>query len=153
VAQVDARAVMERAVALAREAAREGEVPVGAVVADEAGALFEGRNRSGAASPLLHAEMEALGAALEAKGRHGLSGCVLYVTLEPCLMCLGAMVMARIGGLVFACSEPRFGGVEILQAAWKEGRYPHRFPVASGLCEEESRGLLQEYFRARRERE
>lgn len=144
------RRFMEQALALARQAASEGEVPVGAVVVDESGAVFEGRNRSGHASPLLHAEMEALSAALEAKGRHGLAGCTLYVSLEPCLMCLGAMVMARIGGLVYACPEPRFGGVALLQEMWKEGRYPHRFPVASGLCEDEARKLLQAYFQARR---
>ena len=144
---------MEQALALARQAARAGEVPVGAVVADEAGRLFEGRNRSGGESPLLHAEMEALSAALEAKGRHGLASCTLYVTLEPCLMCLGAMVMARIGGLVYACPEPRFGGVATLQELWREGRYPHRFPVIAGPCEDEARRLLQDYFKARRERE
>jgi tRNA(adenine34) deaminase len=142
---------MERALGLARESAAEGEVPVGAVLVVSGGRrLFEGRNRTGSRSPLAHAEMETLKAALADCGAHGLGESVLYVTLEPCLMCLGAMVHARIGGLVYGCPEPRFGGVAALQALWKEGRYPHRFPILAGPREEEARGLLQAYFRARR---
>jgi len=139
---------MREALALARQAAAEGEVPVGALLVLPDGQAFEGRNRSEASSPLGHAEMEALQAALAARGRRGLSGSTLYVTAEPCLMCLGAMVQARIGGLVYACDEPRFGGVALLQSLWKEGRYPHRFPVAraSAPFENEAKELLRGFF-------
>lgn len=137
-----------RALELAREAAARGEVPIGALLVLPDGAAFEGSNRSEEASPLHHAEMGALSAALAARGRRGLSGSTLYVTAEPCLMCLGACVQARIGGLVYACQEPRFGGVATLQALWKEGRYPHRFPVARAGApfEEEARGLMKAFF-------
>lgn len=143
---------MDHALALAREAERSGEVPVGAVLVAEDGRVISGgRNWAETGAPLRHAEMEALEAALASEGRHGLGGCTLYVTAEPCLMCLGAMVLARVGGLVYACPEPRFGGVALLQQLWKEGRYPHRFPVSSGLRETEARELLQRFFEARRE--
>jgi tRNA(adenine34) deaminase len=142
---------MEVALRLARQASAANEVPVGAVIVTPEGEpRFTGRNESQAASPLHHAEMQVLNAALAERGRHGMGGCTLYVTLEPCIMCLGAMVQARIGGLVYGCSEPRFGGVEVLQALWKEGRYPHRFPIVAGLKEQESRDLLQDFFQQRR---
>ncbi len=141
---------MRRALELAREAAGRGEVPVGAVLAGPGGEAFEAHNTGESGSPLEHAEMKVLAAALDRLGRRGLAKATLYVTLEPCLMCLGAMVLARIGGLVYACPEPRFGGVSHLQALWREGRYPHRFPVASGLMEEEARTLVQAFFQDRR---
>lgn len=143
-------AYMDLALALAREAAADGEIPVGAVLATPDGRTFAGRNRIESGSPLGHAELEALEAALASEGRHGLAAATLYATLEPCIMCLGAMVHARIGGLVYACAEPRFGGVSLLQALWREGRYPHRFPIARGEREEEARALLQAFFERRR---
>jgi tRNA(adenine34) deaminase len=141
---------MHRALRRAEEAARDGDVPVGAVLAFPDGSAFEGRNRTESSSALAHAEMEALTAALAGRHRNDLREATLYVTLEPCLMCLGAMVHARVGGLVYACAEPRFGGVEHLRGLWKEGRYPHRFPIASGLLEEECRALLRDFFARRR---
>ncbi len=141
---------MRHALALARRAAERGEVPVGAVLVTPGDEVFEGRNSGESGSPLEHAEMKVLTAALGKLGRRGLGQSTLYVTLEPCLMCLGAMVLARIGGLVYACPEPRFGGVAHLQALWREGRYPHRFPIACGLMEEESSALLRAFFEARR---
>ena len=141
---------MDMALEQARAAASEGEVPVGAVLALPGGTTYAARNRSESGSPLRHAEMEALQSALSAEGRRGLGAATLYVTAEPCLMCLGAMVHARIGGLVYACEEPRFGGVATLVVLWKEGRYPHRFPIASGLREGEAKKLLQEFFAQRR---
>jgi tRNA(adenine34) deaminase len=142
---------MEIALHLASRARAAGEVPVGAVlVTPEGEPRFTGRNESKEVSPLRHAEMQVLEAALSERGRHGLGGCTLYVTLEPCIMCLGAMVQARIGGLVYACAEPRFGGVALLQVLWKEGRYPHRFPIATGPKEKEARDLLQAFFGERR---
>jgi tRNA(adenine34) deaminase len=142
---------MRRALALAREARDAGEVPVGAVLSGAQGqVLSEGRNRSEADSPLHHAEMVALASALRARDRWNLGNSTLYVTAEPCIMCLGAMVQARIGGLVYACAEPRFGGVTVLQSLWKEGRYPHRFPIICGLMEEEARELLMDFFARKR---
>jgi len=141
---------MRRALELARESASEGEVPIGAVLVLKDGSTFEGRNRTEETSPLSHAELEAISAALAVKGRHGLNSSVLYVTAEPCLMCLGALVQARVGGLVYGCEEPKYGGVEILQELWNKGRYPHHFTVSKGLLEEEARGLLQEFFAERR---
>ena len=141
---------MERALELARAASLAGEVPVGAVLVLPDGASFEGRNRAEELGPLRHAEMEALAGGLSRYGRRGLGQAVLYVTAEPCLMCLGAMVQARVGGLVFGCEEPRFGGVELLRDLWARGRYPHKFAISSGLLEEESRVLLQGFFEARR---
>jgi tRNA(adenine34) deaminase len=146
---------MRRALELAREAAAAGEVPIGAVLTLPDGEAFEGRNRSEEGSPLDHAEMAALAAALAARGRRGLNGATLTVTAEPCLMCLGACVQARIGGLVYACEEPRFGGVATLQTLWKEGRYPHRFPIAKAgaALEEEARGLMKAFFEGLRRKE
>ena len=142
---------MHLALELARQARDAGEVPVGAVLVDASGqVLAKGRNRAEAGSPLLHAEMEALASALQTRDRWSLGTSTLYVTAEPCLMCLGAMVQARIGGLVYACAEPRFGGVAVLQGLWKEGRYPHRFPVFCGLLEEEARDLLTDFFYQKR---
>jgi tRNA(adenine34) deaminase len=141
---------MTRALDLARQASLAGEVPIGAVLVLADGTTFEGRNRSEETTPLRHAEMEAMAAALAVHTRHGLGNSVLYVTAEPCLMCLGAMVQARVGGLVYGCGEPRFGGVEVLRSLWHHGRYPHHFPISSGLLEEESRTLLQEFFERRR---
>ncbi|MEW6758012.1 MAG: nucleoside deaminase [Acidobacteriota bacterium] len=147
---METRHWMDRALSLAEEAARDGDVPVGAVLVCPDGFRVEGKNRGQSESPLAHAEMEVLAAALAARHRNDLRESILYVTLEPCLMCLGAMVHARIGGLVYAAPEPRFGGVAHLQALWKEGRYPHRFPVAGGLMEEEALALLRDFFAARR---
>jgi len=98
--------------------------------------------------------MLALKAALTERGedRRSLSGAVLYVTVEPCVMCLGAMVHARIGGLVYACPEPRFGGLEVMETMWREGRYPHRFPTALSTesAREESAALMRAFFADRR---
>ena len=142
---------MDRALALAEEALQAGEVPVGALLVLPDGSSFEGRNGGTEGSALDHAEMAALRAALAQRHPNDLRKSTLYVTVEPCLMCLGAMVLARIGGLVYGCAEPRFGGVALLQTLWKEGRYPHRFPIAGGLREEEARRLLQRFFKGRRE--
>ncbi len=142
--------LMAKAMALAGEAALDGEVPVGAVLAFPGGRIFEGRNRMQKDSVLCHAEMEALQKALAAEGRRGLVEATLYCTAEPCLMCLGAMVQARIGGLVYGCDEPKFGGVSLLRELWAQGRYPHRFPIVSGLLKEESGLLLVDFFKKRR---
>ncbi len=134
----------------ARSAAESGEVPVGAVIYTGDGRLFLGRNRvEERQDPTAHAEMEVLRAAIEAmRGR--LEGGILFTTAEPCLMCAGAMVHARISALHYGCEEPRWGCVSALRSGWKEGRLPHRFPIRAGEGAEESRQLLQTFFAQRR---
>ncbi|MEJ2422355.1 MAG: nucleoside deaminase [Acidobacteriota bacterium] len=142
---------MQRALGQARQALDEKEVPIGAVLAFPDGTYLEGRNSVEKGAPFDHAEMNVLRAGIARRGRRALSQAVLYVTAEPCLMCLGAMVQARIGGLVYGCEEPRFGGIAVLRELWKQGRYPHRFPVSSGLAADECRALLQSFFKGLRD--
>ncbi len=143
---------MRRALALARRAARRGEVPVGAVAVDEAGRLLAAEhNRTiTAGDPTAHAEMLAIRAAAAAMGNYRLLGVTLYVTLEPCPMCAGAMVWARIKRVVFAASDPKVGA---LGSAGDVPALPgcnHRLLVAGGLLEDESASILREFFAARR---
>lgn len=142
---------MRRALALARAAGEAGEVPVGAVVVREGRTLGEGANAPIASrDPTAHAEILALRAAARAAGNYRLPGATLYVTLEPCTMCLGAMVHARVGRLVFGASDPRWGvagGAADLAAA---PFHNHRPAVTGGVLAEECGTLLREFFRRRR---
>jgi tRNA(adenine34) deaminase len=136
----------------ARDAAEAGEVPVGAVVVREGRLLGRGRNRVEAlGDPTAHAEVLALGAAAAAAGDWRLDGATLYVTLEPCTMCAGALLLARIGTLVFGASDPRAGAV-VSTSRILDGN-PYRQPVAvvGGILAEPCGQLLQEFFRQRRE--
>jgi tRNA(adenine34) deaminase len=143
---------MGRALRLARGAARRGEVPVGAVVVEAGRAIGAGSNRPVAASdPTAHAEIVALRRAARSRRNYRLTGATLYVTLEPCLMCLGAMVHARIGRLVFGARDPRVGAVA-LAADRRAAGLNHRFEVLGGVRREESALLLRSFFRARRGR-
>ena len=142
---------MRRALALADRAADEGEVPVGAVVVRDGQLLGEGWNQViGARDASAHAEVVALRAAGRAAGNYRLSGAVLYATLEPCTVCAGALVHARIAELVFAASEPRAGVVcsngSLLDAAW----YNHRVNWRGGVLAADSSQRLQAFFQARR---
>lgn len=142
---------MQRALALADRAADAGEVPVGAVVVREGEVLGEGYNQViSAADPTAHAEIVALRAAARAVGNYRLPGATLYVSLEPCTMCAGAMVHARIAQLVFAAEEPRAGVVcsrgAQLDAPW----YNHRVSWCGGVLAEASAERLRRFFRARR---
>lgn len=138
--------IMKVALEEARTAALENEVPIGAVLDLGNGSLIRGHNRAEAAGPLAHAELIVLERALKEKGREAVGRATLFVTVEPCVMCLGAMVHARIGGLVYGAPEPKFGGMALLDQAWKEGRYPFRFPVHGGLMAEEAASLMKEFF-------
>jgi tRNA(adenine34) deaminase len=141
---------MERALRLARAAGRRGEIPVGAVVLRAGVVLGAAGNRSIAAhDPCGHAEIGALRRAARRAGNYRLPGALLVVTLEPCLMCLGAMVHARIGGLVYGARDPKIGAVSSLAAPALAG-LNHRFPVHGGLREEECAALLRGFFRTRR---
>lgn len=142
--------LMRRALALAAEAAAEGEVPVGCVIARAGEIIAEGRNRREAdKNALAHAEIIAIDAACRHLGGWRLTGCTLYVTLEPCPMCAGAIVNARLPRVVFAASDARAGAMGSLINI---NSYPlnHHAAVERGLMEEEARGLLREFFLARR---
>jgi tRNA(adenine34) deaminase len=142
---------MRRAMTLAQEAARDGEVPVGAVVVLDGRVVGEGRNQPIAASdPTAHAEIVALRDAAARARNYRLSGATLVVTVEPCLMCVGAMVHARIGTVVYGAAEPRTGALGSAIAAHETPGLNHRLAVVGGVLEEECREVMQAFFRERR---
>jgi tRNA(adenine34) deaminase len=135
----------------ARRAAAAGEVPIGAVVALDGEVVGRGFNHPiGAVDPTAHAEIIALRDAAVRVGNYRLTGAVLCVTVEPCLMCVGACVHARIGTLVYGTSELRTGAVSSTARAAELPGHNHRFEIVSGVREEECRALMQEFFRNRR---
>jgi tRNA(adenine34) deaminase len=137
------------------EAARgreSGEVPVGAVVALGDEIIGRGFNRPiGAADPTAHAEIVAIREAAARLGNYRLTGATLCVTIEPCLMCVGALVHARIGTLVYGAAEPRTGAVVSTVRGGELPGHNHRFEAVGGVREEECRALVQEFFRTRRQ--
>jgi tRNA(adenine34) deaminase len=142
---------MRRALVLAAAGAAAGEVPVGAVVVDGDVIVGEGWNQPIAShDPTAHAEVVALRAAGQALGRYRLTGATLYVTLEPCLMCVGALVHARVATLVFGIPEPKAGAIESTMRAAEHAALNHRLHVVSGVLARDCRGLLQQFFRERR---
>ncbi len=142
---------MRRALGLAARARDEGEVPVGAVVVAEGEIIGEGWNRPIAASdPTAHAEIQALRAAAAALGQYRLPGITLYVTLEPCPMCAGAMVHARIARLVFGALDPKSGAAGSVFDLVRTERLNHRITTEGGVLSRECSELLQQFFRTRR---
>lgn len=142
---------MRRALQLAGDAARSGEVPVGAVVVVDGAIVGEGFNQPIAAhDPTAHAEIVALRAAAKERGNYRLTGATLYVTVEPCLMCVGALVHARIGVVVYGAAEPKAGAIESMTSAHELPGLNHRLAVVGGVLADESRALLQQFFRDRR---
>jgi tRNA(adenine34) deaminase len=142
---------MREALAEAERAARAGEVPVGAVVVIDDAIVGVGYNQPiGACDPTAHAEIVALRAAARCVGNYRLTGATLYVTVEPCLMCVGAMVHARIGTLVFGAAEPKAGAVASTQRAFEHPALNHRVEVVSGVLADECRERMQQFFRERR---
>jgi tRNA(adenine34) deaminase len=142
---------MQRALALAGEAEAEGEVPVGAVIVLNHEIVGEGRNRSITASdPTAHAEIEALRQACQRGRNYRLTGSVLYVTLEPCVMCAGALVTARVQRLTFAARDLRFGGVRSKFALADSDLLNHKVRVEEGLCAVEANELLTRFFQSKR---
>ncbi|MCP9221898.1 tRNA adenosine(34) deaminase TadA [Erythrobacter sp. LQ02-29] len=142
---------MIRALELAREASAEGEVPVGAVVVRDGKIVGEGRNAPRRDhDPTAHAEMLALRQAARTVGSERLSGCDLWVTLEPCAMCAGAIVHARIRRLYYAASDPKGGAVEHGARVFDHPQAHHRPEIYAGLGEREAAALLQDFFRDRR---
>ncbi|HXX29805.1 MAG TPA: tRNA adenosine(34) deaminase TadA [Myxococcaceae bacterium] len=137
---------MHEALQLAEEAAREGEVPVGAVAVHQGQAVGRGRNRrEGSGDPFAHAEMEALAAAVRALGRWRLTGVTLYVTLEPCSMCVGAMLLSRIDRVAFGAPSPKAGALGGLLDLTR-APHNHRFESEGGIAAEECASLLRRFF-------
>lgn len=145
---------MRRCLALAEEAAALGEVPVGAVVVHDGVVVGEGFNRREIdGDPLAHAELTAIAQAAKRLGRWRLSGCTLLVTLEPCFMCAGALVNARIERLVYGATDPKAGAVTSLGAVCTDPRLNHRMSVTAGVLDAECGAVLKRFFaelRARR---
>ena len=143
---------MQQALAQARIAASMNEVPVGAVLVDAGGELLAaGHNQPiSACDPSAHAEIVTLRQAALKLHNYRLPGTTLYVTLEPCTMCVGALVHARVKRLVYAASEPRSGAIESAQRLFETGEYNHRPEIEGGLLAAESSALLTAFFKARR---
>jgi tRNA(Arg) A34 adenosine deaminase TadA len=143
---------MRLAMAEAGKALAAGEVPIGAVVVLDGSVIGAGFNQPIAASdPTAHAEVIALRAAAARAGNYRLSGSTLYVTVEPCLMCVGAMVHARVGTVVYGAAEPKAGAIASMTRAHELPGLNHRLQVESGVLEEECREIMQAFFRSRRE--
>jgi tRNA(adenine34) deaminase len=145
------REFMKEALAFARIAFGEQEVPIGAVVVRDGKMVGRGRNRrEAAADPTAHAEIEALREAARAAGTWRLDGATLYATLEPCAMCAGAAVNARIARIVFGCADPKAGYCGTLGNIPQDPRLNHRCAVERGLLGEDAAELLRLFFQARR---
>lgn len=144
---------MHRALDQAHLAFKAGEVPVGAVVVDAAGEVLAAAHNAPVAGhdPCAHAEVQALRAAGHALGNYRLDGCTLYVTLEPCMMCLGAMVNARLARVVYGTAEPRTGMLESKANLLAQPWFNHRVAVTSGVLMPASKRLLKAFFAARRD--
>jgi tRNA(adenine34) deaminase len=143
---------MRLALAVAARALPGGDVPVGAVVLDPRGVVIgEGFNRREAdGDPTAHAELLALRAAAQAVGQWRLSGCTLVVTLEPCTMCAGAIVLSRVDRVVFGAYDPKAGAVGSLWDVVRDPRLNHRPEVVAGVLAEECARVLQDFFEAQR---
>ena len=145
---------MREALLLAREAAVDGEVPVGCVITLEDRIVGRGRNRrEKGKTALAHAELEAIGEACRTLGGWRLWQCELFVTLEPCPMCAGAMVMACLDRCYFGARDARQGCCESVYALPGDPAFYHRLPCVGGLMEEEAAALLRRFFQARRSTE
>lgn len=144
---------MGTAIELAREAANLGEVPVGAVVVRDGAIVGRGCNQPiGRHDPTAHAEVMALRDAAERLGNYRLPGCTLYVTLEPCAMCIGAIFHARIGRVVFGARDPKTGAAGSVIDLFAEERLNHHAEITGGVRAEECGALLSNFFAARRQK-
>lgn len=146
-------AAMRRALALAGDAAAHGDVPVGAVVLDTEGRVIgEGRNlREITNDPTAHAEVVALRAAAAHLGTWHLAECTLVVTLEPCVMCAGAVLQARVPRVVFGSWDAKAGAAGSLYDVLRDRRLPHRVEVVGGVAEDAASALLRDFFEHRRD--
>jgi tRNA(adenine34) deaminase len=143
--------LMQTALAEARLAAEAGEVPIGAVVVRDGAIIAAGQNRVlRDVDPTAHAEIVAMRAAATALDNYRLPGCTLFVTLEPCAMCAGAMIHARLGRLVFAAPDPKAGAAGSVLAVVNHPQLNHQMKVEQGMLGEEAAELLRNFFRERR---
>jgi len=142
---------MREALAEARAAAEAGEVPIGAVAVISGEVVARAQNRVlRDCDPTAHAEMVALRAAAKAVGNYRLTGCELYVTLEPCAMCAGAMIHARLGRLVYAAADPKAGAAGSVLEVLNHPKLNHQMEVTAGVLAEDCSELLRNFFRERR---
>jgi tRNA(adenine34) deaminase len=143
---------MRLALAEARAAEAHGDVPIGAILLDEAGVVVaRGHNRrEERQDPTAHAELEALREAASLRGSWRLDDLTMVVTMEPCPMCAGALVNARIGRLVYGCHDEKAGAISSLFVLGRDPRLNHRFPVVAGVLGDECAALLRSFFVARR---
>ena len=143
---------MKMALERAKSAADRDEVPVGAVLVDSNGKVLasEGNKTLHAHDPAGHAEIRALRRAAEQIGNYRLPGTTLYVTLEPCIMCVGAMIHARVGHLVYGAKDPKTGAIVSQYTIASDGKLNHTFIVTGGVLEKECGLLLREFFQKRR---
>ncbi len=142
---------MRQALEEARRAAEAGEVPVGALVTLDGRVIASAANRTMTdGDPTAHAEIVALRAAAKTLGNYRLAGATLYVTLEPCAMCAGALVHARVARLVYGCDDPKVGAVNWCLRVLEHPMLNHRVEVTSGILADECSVLLREFFEARR---
>ncbi len=142
---------MQIALEEAAAAFAENEVPVGAVLIIDGEIIARAHNRRQVdKDPTAHAEMIVLRKSAERLGRWRLTSSALYVTVEPCFMCAGAMILARIDHLIYGCSDPKTGVVESLYRVFDDKRLNHKVQVTSGILGKESRGLIQKFFKERR---
>jgi tRNA(adenine34) deaminase len=142
---------MRLALEEARRAEAAGEVPVGAVIVQNGEVIGAGRNRNIIDhDPTAHAEIVALRQAASKLANHRLTGCTLYVTVEPCAMCAGAAVLARIERLVYGCDDPKAGAVRSLYRLAEDARLNHRINVVSGVLADDCSALLTAFFRRKR---
>lgn len=147
----DHNAFMREALEEARRGFDAGEVPIGAVVTLDGQIIGRGFNQPiGRVDPTAHAEIIALRDAAAAVGNYRLVDTTLYVTIEPCLMCVGAMVHARVGTLVFGAAEPKAGAVVSTMRAHEHAALNHRLAVIEGVLEADCRAIIQEFFKLRR---
>ena len=148
--QMDER-YMRMAIDAARVAEEHGDVPIGTVIVHEGRVIARAYNeREQLKDPTAHAEIIALTQAAAALGMWRLHGCTIYVTLEPCPMCAGALVMARLDRLVYGCTDPKAGACGSLYDICRDGRLNHRLKVTTGVLAEDCAALLQAFFRRRR---
>jgi len=142
---------MRAALHEAARARTAGEVPIGAVVVLDGVVIGSGYNHPiGAHDPTAHAEVVALRAAAARAGNYRLTGATLYVTVEPCLMCVGAMIHARIATVVYGTTEPKAGAIVSMTRATELAGLNHRLEAVGGVLEDECRALIQEFFKERR---
>jgi tRNA(adenine34) deaminase len=142
---------MQRALDEAAAAEAAGEVPIGAVIVKDGELIASGQNRNlRDHDPTAHAEMVALRAAGVALGNHRLTDCEMFVVIEPCAMCAGALVHARLKRLVYGAKDPKAGAVESVMQVINHPRLNHRIEVTSGVLEDRCSAIVREFFRARR---